>query len=186
MSKADGLGSNIPKQTTAPVTAAPSTQVDMADLLAMMASLKTQNEELQARLELAEATGVINRPGGHMEEELFARAPASPVKRMQIRRVWIILEENKNIPRNGQIFGANGMTYLLRPGLRAHVPITIVDILNHSIEGTPVVNPDTLQIEKYVQALRYPYRLVSAPRENEDGRQLPDRRRNESIYEEAA
>lgn len=78
-------------------------------------------------------------------------------------RTWVILAENKNIPRGGQFFGCNGSTYLLRPGRAAHVPNGLIDILDNAIESIPIVDPDTLIIVEYRDQLRYPYRVVSGP-----------------------
>jgi hypothetical protein len=74
-------------------------------------------------------------------------------------RVWITLEENKNIPPRGQFFGINGMGFILRPGKRAYVPKGIVDILDNATQLEPQINPDTLQIDGWVEKLRFPYRL---------------------------
>lgn len=144
----DEMGSNVsPKEPT------------MADMMAMMQKLMVKNADLEARLNL---TDVIDRPSdpNQVDDALFPRQVAEPVKRMSIKRVWIVLEQNANIPRNGLQIGVNGYQYLLRPGLRAHVPIGIVDNLKHAIEGKPVVDPDTLQIKGYEPVLRFPFRIV--------------------------
>jgi hypothetical protein len=144
----DEMGSNVaPKEPT------------MADMMAMMQKLMVKNADLEARLNL---TDVIDRPSNPNEvhDPMFPRQVAEPVARTKIRRVWIILEQNSNIPRNGLQLGVNGYQYLLRPGLRAHVPIGIVDNLKHAIEGKPIVDPDTLQVKGYEPVLRFPFRIV--------------------------
>lgn len=78
-------------------------------------------------------------------------------------RVWIILSDNKNIPRGGQYIGCNGASFLLKTGRKAHVPRGVLDILDNAIEGVAIVDPDTLQIAEYRQVMRYPYQVVSAP-----------------------
>lgn len=149
----DQLGSNVP----------PKEQPSIADMMAMMAQLSAQNKALEERLAKSEAGGeLVNRPSNPNEvpDEMFPRQHAEPVNRMKERRVWIILEENENIPRNGLSIGTNGFQCLLRPGVRANVPISIVDNLRHAIEGKAVVNPDTLKVERFINVLRFPFRIV--------------------------
>lgn len=157
----DQLGSNIPAKE------APT--YDLAAMTAMMAQLQTQNQELVKRLEQAEwaaaqaQADVINRPGENpnfVDDPMFPRQQAEPVKRMRVRRVWIIMEENSNIPHNGLQIGVNGYQYLLQPGVRAHVPIGVVANLRNAIEGKPVQDPATLKVLKYIPVLRYPFRIV--------------------------
>lgn len=144
----DEMGSNVaPKEPT------------MADMMAMVQKLMAKNADLEARLNL---TDVIDKPSNpnEVDDPMFPRQRAEPVARMREKRVWIVMEQNSNIPRNGLQLGVNGYQYLLRPGLRAHVPIGIVDNLKHAIEGKPVVNPDTLQVVGYEPVLRFPFRIV--------------------------
>lgn len=76
--------------------------------------------------------------------------------------VRIILEENDNIPPNGQYFGLNGRGYMLRPGMEVNVPRGIIDILDHAVMSTPVIDPTTRQVIGYRDRMRYPYRRVAA------------------------
>lgn len=87
------------------------------------------------------------------------RTPATKAAPEQPERVWITLDENKNISPRGQFFGINGMSYILRPGKKAYVPRGIVDILDNATQMDPVVNPDTLQIDSWVERPRFSYRL---------------------------
>jgi hypothetical protein len=157
----DALGSNVPPKE-------PSA-FDPAALMALMQQLQAQNLALTERLERAEweaaqmKADVINRPGENpnmVEDPMFPRQEAKPVPRMLIKRVWIIMEENINIPPNGLQIGVNGYQYLLQPGVRAHVPIGVVGNLRNAIEGKPIVDPKTLKVERYVNVLRYPFRIV--------------------------
>lgn len=79
------------------------------------------------------------------------------------KRVWIVLEDNDNIPPTGQFFGHNGNGFMLRPGVPAEVPVELVDILNHAIYSAPQVDSQTRQIIGYTQRLRFPYRMIPAP-----------------------
>jgi hypothetical protein len=155
----DQLGSNIPPKEEANITA----------IMAMMQELRSQNIALTERLEKAEweaaqaKADVVNRPGDNpnfVEDPLFPRQEAKPVPSMLVRRVWIIMEENVNIPPNGLQIGVNGYQYLLQAGVRAHVPIGVVSNLRNAIDGKPVVDPQTLKVLKYVSVLRYPFRIV--------------------------
>lgn len=77
------------------------------------------------------------------------------------KRVRIILEENDSIPPTGQFFGANGRSYVLRPGEEAEVPAELVNILDTAIMDTPIVDPTTKQVLGYRQRLRFPYRVLA-------------------------
>lgn len=75
------------------------------------------------------------------------------------RRVKIILEENDNIPPTGQFFGADGKGYVLRPGEKAEVPMSIISILNTAVMSTPVFG-DGQRVSGYRDRLRFPYRVI--------------------------
>ena len=77
-------------------------------------------------------------------------------------RVWLILEENENIPRGGQFFGYNGAAFMLKPGVKANVPRGILNILNDAVTHVPVVDPQTLAVVEWRRKLRYPYQIVTA------------------------
>lgn len=79
------------------------------------------------------------------------------------KRIWIVLEDNDDIPPTGQFFGHNGVGFMLRPGLPVEVPSEIVDILNNAEYLAPQVDPQTRQIIGYRPRLRFPYRIVPAP-----------------------
>lgn len=76
-------------------------------------------------------------------------------------RVWLVLEENDNIPRGGQFFGYNGAAFILKPGVKANVPTGILNILNDAITHVPVVDPQSLAVVDWRKKLRYPYRIVT-------------------------
>ena len=83
------------------------------------------------------------------------------------RRIWIILEDNDNIPPTGQFFGHNGVGFMLRAGFPVEVPAEIVDILNNAVYLAPSVDPQTHQIIGYRERLRFPYRMVPKPADAE-------------------
>jgi hypothetical protein len=80
-------------------------------------------------------------------------------------RVWLVLEENDGIPPTGQFIGHNGTGFLLKPGTPAEVPVELLEILNNAEYLSPVFDPQTRQVLEYKPRLRFPYRLVNAPRE---------------------
>lgn len=77
------------------------------------------------------------------------------------KRVRIILEENDTIPPTGQFFGANGRSYILRPGEEAEVPVEVINILDTAVMDTPIVDPTTKQVLGYRKRLRFPYRVLA-------------------------
>lgn len=81
------------------------------------------------------------------------------------KRVWIVLEDNENIPPTGQFFGHQGIGFILQPGKPAEVPVEIIEILNNAEYLAPVVDQATRQIIDYRPRLRFPYRVVPAPQE---------------------
>jgi hypothetical protein len=119
--------------------------------------------------------GEQNPFGNNLDEEgampMGVISEAAPQKRATIadvlkrykKRVWIILEDNDQIPPTGQFFGHDGVGFVLRPGEPANVPIELLDILNNAIFAAPVVDPATKQIIGYRDRLRFAYRIVPPP-----------------------
>lgn len=93
----------------------------------------------------------------------FASPPkkvAQSVKPLLQKRVWIVLEDNDQIPPGGQFLSADGRGYLLQPGVEAEVPMCIISILDTAITDIPVT--DLLQrVVSYKKRLRFPYRVVT-------------------------
>jgi len=77
------------------------------------------------------------------------------------KRVEIVLEDNDGIPPTGQFFGHNGNGFMLKPGVKAIVPLELIDILNNAIYDAPEVDPTTRQIIGYRPRLRFPYRITN-------------------------
>jgi hypothetical protein len=85
---------------------------------------------------------------------------APPVAAAVAKRVRIILEDNPNIPPNGQFFGVNGRTYMLQTGVPVDVPPELIDVLDHAVETVPVVDNLTKRVIGHRSKHRYPYRRV--------------------------
>lgn len=92
--------------------------------------------------------------------------PRVEAKRVDTRpRMRIVLEENEGIPPTGQFFGMQGVGMMLKPGIPANVPATIIDILNNAIMSVPVVDPATKQVIGFKPKLRFPYSVLPPEKE---------------------
>lgn len=132
MTKAPAKDEFIDEVEIAPVAAQPSADI-MAQALAMI---------------------LARMPEGALVDKAVQAPPppAGPVK-----KIWVTLEENPSISRTGQFFGVNGMTYMLKPGVKAAVPEAIVDVLDAAIELVSITDPDTLKVIEVRPRKRYPY-----------------------------
>jgi hypothetical protein len=79
------------------------------------------------------------------------------------KRVWIILEENDDIPPTGLFVSHNGNPYLIRCGEPVQVPEFILDILDHAITTVSITDPTTRRVVGHRDRMRYSYRRVAAP-----------------------
>lgn len=79
----------------------------------------------------------------------------------KIRTKRIILEENDEIPPTGLFLGLNGRGYMIMPGVEVDVPEALIEILNHAVKSTPVVDPATKRVMGWRDRMRYPYRVIS-------------------------
>ena len=98
--------------------------------------------------------------GSNLKVEPKAPLPAKAPPVGMPKLTKIILEENENIPPNGQYFGINGRGYLLRPGEVANVPAAIIEILNNAVMPMAVTDPRTLKVLGHRPRMRFPYRVV--------------------------
>ena len=85
--------------------------------------------------------------------------------------VWIILEDNEQVPPGGQFIqvgSGDGPTrsFLLKAGVEAHVPRCVVDVLDHAIMSIPVKD-EFDSVIGYKDRLRFPYRLLMKPSRKE-------------------
>lgn len=147
------LGDNL-----GPAVTEPPSQGAPVNLEAHLAALAQQMAALTALV----ATTVKNQPAagvkfvGANEAEPIPEAPKAPVNE---RRVWIVLEDNDEIPPGGQFLQVDGRPYQLRAGEPAHVPVSLVDVLDHAIKSVPVCD-DNRNVIGYRDRLRLPYRVL--------------------------
>jgi hypothetical protein len=78
-------------------------------------------------------------------------------------RIWIVLDDNDEIPPGGQFIGINGVAYMLLPGIEAFVPRAICDVLDHAIKSVPVQDAVSRRIIGWKNRKRFPYSIVSGP-----------------------
>lgn len=144
----------------------------LIDPLAVMQSIMTQMQVMQARIEELSAAGV--RTVGHTEGEAPQPRVAMPNRftgemdaetreRIEARGhkvVKIILEENETIPPTGLFLGHNGRAYMIQPGVPVEVPDFLVGILDDAVMSAPIVNSETKKVVGYRDRLKYAYRRV--------------------------
>jgi hypothetical protein len=80
-------------------------------------------------------------------------------------RVWIVLDDNDDIPPTGLFIGHNGTGFLLATGIPIPVPDYLLGILDDAIMDAPILDPQTKQVKGYRPRPRYTYRRVPAPAE---------------------
>lgn len=89
-------------------------------------------------------------------QEIISRSKAAPSK-----RVKIILEENEAIPPTGLPLQHNGRAIVIMPGEIVEIPQEYLEILDHAVMSSPVVDPQTKQVLGYRDRLRYSYRRLN-------------------------
>jgi hypothetical protein len=82
-------------------------------------------------------------------------------ERAREERVWVQLEDSDDIPPGGQFISVNGYGYKLIPGYPAHVPVSVLGVLDNAITSIAVVDPLTKQVVGWRDRLRLPYRVLT-------------------------
>lgn len=101
-------------------------------------------------------------------EEQIGKLVATPKLRKQAaapveRRTRIILEDTTEIPPSGQFFGADGVGFMLQPGVAADVPDSVINILDTAVMSVPIKDASDTVIG-YRDRLRFPYRVITSRR----------------------
>ena|SRR5215217_2951859 len=73
-------------------------------------------------------------------------------------RVDITLHDSDRIPPGGQFIAVNGVQFMLKPSMRASVPIELLEILDNCIQTEPVLD-DKLRVQGYRNVPRLTYHL---------------------------
>jgi hypothetical protein len=108
---------------------------------------------------------------GWTDEQLLAVGKMSiPTAKIDLERplgmpdrVWIVLDDNDDIPPTGLFLGHNGTGYIIQTGVPVPVPEFILGILDDAVMAAPLIDPKTLQVKGYRPRPRYTYRRVPAP-----------------------
>lgn len=91
------------------------------------------------------------------EAPVVAAAPAKPA---EPPRVTIILDDSDDIPPTGLFVNYNGRAFMIRPGFEVTVPRGVVEILQHAITLSPVVDPNTRRFSGVRPRPRFGFRYV--------------------------
>jgi hypothetical protein len=86
-------------------------------------------------------------------------------------RVWIVLDDNDEIPPGGQFIGINGVGYMLMAGVEAFVPKAVCNVLDEAVKSVPVLDQNTKRVIGWKNRKRFPYTVVrdkAAPTDFED------------------
>lgn len=94
-------------------------------------------------------------------------APA-PLKKAPAKFYKVTFEDSENIPPGGQFFQLNGRSWMLKAGSTYVIPLGLKEVLDNAIEGAPIINNDTKQIDGYRQRPRFPYRLLGQSDDPDD------------------
>jgi len=81
-------------------------------------------------------------------------------EKLGVETTRIILEENPDIPPTGLFVSHNGRGYMIKPGEPVDVPNFLIEILDHAVMSSPVVETDSGRVVGYRSRSKYPYRVV--------------------------
>jgi len=82
------------------------------------------------------------------------------LEKLGVETTRIILEENPDIPPTGLFVSHNGRGYMIKPGEPVDVPNFLIEILDHAVMSSPVVETDSGRVVGYRSRSKYPYRVV--------------------------
>lgn len=113
---------------------------------------------------MSEAVDPVAQLGSNLGSDpvVAASKPKKAAKGLP-ERIWIVLEDNDQIPPTGLFLGHNGNSFLLIPGEPVAVPDYLIEILDHAVTTVPVTDPSTKRVIGHRERMRFPYRRVAAP-----------------------
>lgn len=109
------------------------------------------------------------KKGGSLKGAASTRSKGARKSRVEgdDKRTWIVLEDNPDIPPTGLPLGHNGNTYIIMPGEPVHAPDFLLEVLDHAVMSTPLIDGNTKQVIGHRERHRFPYRRVAAPSDAE-------------------
>lgn len=119
----------------------------------------------------AEAASVIDpldhdasgKKGGSLKGAASTRTKGAAKKAADADRVWIVLEENPDIPPTGLFLSHNGDSVMIVAGEPVFVHKKYIEILDQAETSVPHIDPSTQKVLSHRKRLRFPYRVVAAP-----------------------
>lgn len=105
----------------------------------------------------------LEQLGSNLSPPAANAKPAKKEAKGMPDRVWIVLEDNDQIPPTGLFLGHNGNSFLLVPGEPVAVPSYLIEILEHAVTSVPVTDPRTKRVIGHRERMRFPYRRVAEP-----------------------
>lgn len=137
---ADALGSNLGESNEVPEEFRPASAAQ---------------EQAQEQEQEQEQSPVKATKAAKLKKEV---PPEHAVKAQD--RLWIVLEDNDDIPPGGQFIGVDGAAFMLKPNIEAWVPVGLCDVLDAAVKSVPIQDDVTRQITGWKNRLRFPYRIV--------------------------
>ncbi len=165
------LGSNLPERQPNPD---PATEAALREANAeehgkdQGKETLSEAEAASARQRALEQQAALDRQR-EAEQQKADDSKASAKKKAvgMPKRVWIILEENDDIPPTGLFVSHNGNPFLIRTGEPVEVPEFLLGILDAAITTVAITDPTTRRVVGHRDRMRYSYRRVAAPAKDE-------------------
>lgn len=138
-----------------------------------MASKKEKDDELGSnidtsdmKVETAQDAELLDKERQEASAKAAADSKGKKPKKAEgmKKRVWIVLDDNDDIPPTGLPVSLNGSAYIIRVGEPVQVPEPILEVLDHAVMKAPIIDPNSRRVNGWRDRLRYSYRRVPAPK----------------------
>lgn len=149
----------VPDEFRMPAGGAPTPE-EMAQFREWQASLLAQTAA-QSVLDTETGAQVEALPLAASEQRTSISESGRAPKVAASGRVWIVLDDNDEIPPGGQFIGINGVGYKLMAGIEAFVPKAICEVLDQAVKSIPVQDPITHQVIGWKSRKRFPYTIIN-------------------------
>lgn len=119
--------------------------------------------DIAAQMNASAIPGAVARPLGvaPSEQQTHISESGRAPRVADADRVWIVLDDNDEIPPGGQFIGVNGVGYQLLAGIEAFVPRAVCEVLDHAIKSVPIQDNNTKRIIGWRPRKRFPYTIVN-------------------------